>query len=83
MARPRHPNKEIEEAVRYAENLGWTVEMSNGHAWGHLLCPHHTPDGCIVSVWSTPKNAQNHAKGIRRVVDRCNHVEEEEADEDV
>lgn len=37
MARPRHPNKEIEQAIAYAEGLGWTVEMSNGHAWGSAL----------------------------------------------
>jgi hypothetical protein len=26
---------------------------------------------CITSIWSTPKNAGNHAKQIRRVVDNC------------
>ena len=24
--RPRHPNKHIEEAIQYAESLGWRVE---------------------------------------------------------
>ena len=26
---------------------------------------------CITSIWSTPKNAGNHGKQIRRVVDNC------------
>jgi hypothetical protein len=73
MARPRHPNKEIETAVAYAESMGWTVEISNGHAWARLYCPHHTPEGCIVSVWSTPKSCQNHAKALLRTINRCSH----------
>ena len=62
MARPRHPNKEIETAVAYAESVGWTVEISNGHAWAQLYCPHHTPEGCIVSVWSTPETVKTTPK---------------------
>lgn len=38
---------------------------------GHLLCPNHTRDGCMVAVWSTPKHPENHAKAIRRAVARC------------
>jgi hypothetical protein len=34
MARPRHPNKEIEAAVAHAETLGWRVVPISGHAWG-------------------------------------------------
>ncbi len=72
--RPRHPNKEVEEAVEYAESLGWTVRML-GH-WGRLLCPHADRNGCQVGVFSTPKNCGNHARQIRRDVDRCPHTEE-------
>lgn len=82
MARPSHPDKHIESAVAHAERNGWTVKMSNGHAWGRLLCSFHDREGCAVSVWSTPRNAQNHAKAIVRAVDRCPHSEEE-ADEDI
>ena len=73
MSRPRHPNKHIELAIQYAESLGWRVELSQGHAWGHLLCPRSTREGCIVAVWSTPKNPENHARHIRRDVDMCPH----------
>lgn len=75
MARPRHPNKHIEQAVQYAESLGWRVEISGGHAWGRLYCPQSTQEGCIVSVWSTPKVPENHARHIRREVDMCPHCD--------
>lgn len=74
MTRPRHPKPEIEKAIQYAEGLGWTAELSNGHAWGRLFCPQSTQDGCIVSVWSTPRSPENHARQIRKVVDRCPHI---------
>ena len=74
MARPRHPDKSIEQAVRHAESLGWTVEMSNGHCRGHILRPLRTREGCIVGIFSTPRNPEGHARNIRRAVDViCRH----------
>jgi hypothetical protein len=69
----RHPNKEIEAAVAYAESRGWTLTPSRGHAWGILRCPHGQRGGCQRSVFSTPRNPENHARWIRRVVDNCPH----------
>ncbi|QIG92147.1 hypothetical protein [Bradyrhizobium sp. 6(2017)] len=80
--RSAHPNKEIEAVVSEAETEGWGWRKVNGHAWGQLLCAHHDRDGCRISIWSTPKNPENHAKQIRRVIDRCPHKEEVN-DEDV
>ena len=73
MARPRHPKKEIEAAIQHAEGLGWRVSVGGSHAWGHLYCPLHTREGCIVPIWSTPKNPGKHAKGIRRSIRNCEH----------
>ena len=73
MARPRHPNSHIEKAVQYAEATGWRFVASNGHAWGRLLCPWSTREGCLISVWSTPKVPENHARHIRNKVDSCPH----------
>jgi hypothetical protein len=81
--RPRHPNKEIEAAVAYAEEQGWSWFKIKGHAWGKLYCPQHDRDGCTVFVWSTPKVPENHARQIRREVDRCPHGKEEMNDENV
>jgi hypothetical protein len=80
MSRPRHPNKEVEEAVRYAEERGWTVRML-GH-WGRLSCAQADRDGCQVGVFGTRRNADNHARQVRRAVDRCPHQEREEEVED-
>jgi hypothetical protein len=73
MARPRHPNKHIEAAVQYAEEQGWEVQLSEGHAWGRLYCPLRTREGHIISVWSTPRKPEDHARFIRRKVDACDH----------
>ncbi len=80
--RARHPNKNIEAAVAYAEGLGWRVEISGGHAWGRLFCPLRSREGCKVSVYSTPKNPENHARHIRREVDLCEHCERGSAPSD-
>ncbi|MGH2653140.1 MAG: hypothetical protein ACRDHV_02165 [Actinomycetota bacterium] len=77
MPRVRHPKKEVEEALKGAEEQDWTVRSSkSGHRWGVAECG----AGCSVSIWSTPKNAGNHGKDIRRAVGRCPHGEEGEDD---
>ena len=50
------------------------VEDGHGH-WGVIWCPGDETDRCPRPfwVWSTPKNAQNHAKQIRRYTARCTH----------
>lgn len=78
MTRPRHPDKEVEEALRYAETYGWRVGIGGSHAWGKIYCPHHDStcrcgEFCISSIWSTPKNPGNHARQIKRIVDHCIH----------
>ena len=80
MARSRHSKKEIEAAVVYAEENGWTYVASgkSAHCWGILRCPHHERDGCSISVNSTPRVPQNHADQIRRAVDRCPHMREDD-----
>jgi hypothetical protein len=73
MGRHSHSKKEIEAAISYAESKGWTVKTAKGSIWGRIYCPHHSRDGCRISVWSTPRVPESHAKDIRRIVDRCNH----------
>lgn len=73
MRKQRHPNADIEDAVRYAEERGWMVTMSKGHAWATLWCPASSREGEHISVWSTPRNPTNHARQIRRCVDKCTH----------
>lgn len=69
----KHSKKEVQAALRFAEEHGWSVEQTaSGHRWGVAKCGH----GCELSVWSTPKNPGNHAKAIRRSVERCPHTEQ-------
>lgn len=73
--RQKHPNKEIEKAIVYAEKRGWTYKHSgkSAHAWGKLLCPLHNREGHKMSIWSTPRNTYDHALQIKRLVDKCQH----------
>ena len=76
MARKRHPKKEVEKSLAYAEEQGWKIEVGGGHAWGKMYCSYNDQDCrcgefCIASIWSTPRSPVNHAKQIRRVVDNC------------
>lgn len=85
MARSSHPKKEIEAALRYAEDRGWRVSVGGSHAWGRIYCPYDDErcrcgEFCITSVWSTPKNAGNHARALRRVVDNCTMRRQRERD---
>ena len=74
--RKKHPHKEIEAAIRYAESKGWQVIERQGHAWGSLRCPSNQVDCrcgqfCQMSVWSTPRNPESHARQLRRKVNGC------------
>ena len=61
MARSPHPKKEVEEALKHAEEQGWRVEVGGSHAWGRIYCPYNDEECrcgefCITSIWSTPKS---------------------------
>ena len=72
---PTHPNKHIEAALQYARSKGFRVEKAGprAHPWGSIKCPAGSREGCMMSVWSTPKNPERHARAIRRWVDNCPH----------
>lgn len=75
-SRPRHPKKEVEEALEFAEAHRWLVESPRpGHPWGRATCGRPGHD-CLVWIWSTPRNAANHSKQIRRAVYRCDAKED-------
>lgn len=82
--RKKHPNKEIEKALQYAEEHEWRIEVGGSHAWGKIYCSQNDKkcrcgEFCISIIWSTPNHPANHpanhAKQIKRVVDNCTSVE--------
>lgn len=80
MAGWRHPKKEVDHALRYAEKRGWRIEVGGSHAWGRMLCPKNDAECrcgefCITSIWSTPRNPESHARQILRVVNGCSAVD--------
>jgi len=71
--RPRHPKKEVEAVLKYAEGSGFTVLAPRAH-WGILHCPGTRADHCIPrSISGTPRNPAGHAIDLRRYVDKCPH----------
>lgn len=71
-----HPNKHIREAIKYAQGKGWRLQKAGprAHIWGQLFCQHARRGGCIVRIFSTPRNPENHARRIREAVDDCPHT---------
>ena len=83
MARARHPDKDIEAALKYSEGAEWRVEPGGSHAWGKMYCPRNSRDCrggnfCITSIWGTPSSSTNHARQICRVVDNCTEKDDNE-----
>lgn len=71
----KHPKKEIQAAIEYAVANGWRIIETgkSSHAFCRLYCPEESRNGCSISVNSTPRNAESHAKQIRHKVDNCSH----------
>lgn len=68
-----HPNKHIQAAIEYAVSKGWALVPSgkSAHCYAKLRCgiPGHRDH--TMSIWSTPRDAENHAKQIVRKVNEC------------
>jgi len=84
LTRKRHPNKEIESAIQFAEENSWTFKPpgKSAHAFGILKCPHNDRECrcgrfCKASVWRTPRSSENEAGKIRKVVENCIHQSEQ------
>lgn len=72
---PKHPKKDVNDALDHADQLGFEVERTAaGHKWGRIKCS----CGALVSVWSTPRNPHNHGRQLRRWVDQHDHDAEVE-----
>lgn len=66
MSKWSHPKSQVRKVLDEADGrAGFDVvdTSSHGHSWGYVRCEEC---GQKCSVWSTPKNADNHASQIRR-----------------
>jgi hypothetical protein len=75
-----YASKEIEGVLQELETLGWNLIEGKGHCWGILRCP-ADPDCrcgafCQISVWSTPKSPQQHARKLRQKALACVRLKE-------
>jgi len=72
---PKHPKKDVNEALDYADGQGFEVEQTSaGHKWGRITCT----CSARFSVWSTPRSPFNHGRQIRRWVDQHEHDADKE-----
>ncbi len=70
MARPRHPNKDIEAVIQEAEALGWRVLVGGSHAWGFLYVlwgavPRRVPVARLVDATRPVRPCERLASGHR------------------
>jgi hypothetical protein len=83
LPRKTHTSKEIEAVLRELEALGWSVVEGRGHAWGLLRCPAHSAECrggkfCQMSVWSTPRDPERHARKLRQKALACIAIDAED-----
>lgn len=74
--RPRHPNKEIEAALSYAEAPWMAGDTAPRSCLGKDCLPLNDQDCrcgafCQESVWSTRRVPEHVARHIRRALDGC------------
>lgn len=84
--RKRHTSKEIEAVLQQPEGLGWIVGEGKGHTWGLLRCPANSKECrcgqfCQMSVWSTPKNPERHARKLQQKARACIALEKKDDDD--
>lgn len=71
----KHPNKHVQAAIEYAIENGWVwvTAGNSSHTFCKLRCGNAVDEHKthMMSVWSTPKVMEVHAKQIIRKVNHC------------
>ncbi|SEN89313.1 hypothetical protein SAMN05660976_08549 [Nonomuraea pusilla] len=63
---PRHPNKEIREVLKEAEEQGWRVEPPKGRYWS-IWCPCEDRHKSTIKI--SPSNP-NYVRELRKKLNR-------------
>ena len=55
-----HPNRHIREALKYADEQGWTIRKSGprAHAWDVIFCSFGYR-ACWMAIYSTPRTRKS------------------------
>ena len=69
----RHPKNPINAVISDLPQGVEVVPIHKGHRWGMLECG---ACGATEAIWSTPRDADNHARRLARFVARHMHDEE-------
>ena len=82
MARPKHPNKDIEKALQYAEAKGWRFPSLKAMlrtlgAGSIVRCNRNWAAECRLGLH---QGTPNHVKQIKRIVNCCEHYAENDVE---
>lgn len=80
--RPKHTNKHIAAAIDYALENGWKYidTGKSAHAFCILRCTQGHSEHSM-SISSTPRKPENHAKDILKMVKKCTQLEDVKGNE--
>lgn len=72
---PEHSKQHFHDALKYAQDAGWSLRKFDGHSFGRVVCDQELPkeDRCEFLVFSTGKGSEASARELRARVDRCPH----------
>jgi hypothetical protein len=58
-----HPNRYIREALKHAEERGWTIRKSGprAHAWGVIFCSFGHKE-CWMAIYSTIRKIRKNTR---------------------
>jgi hypothetical protein len=69
----RHPKNPINAVIRELPQGIEVAPVHKGHRWGMLEC---VACGATEAIWSTPRDADNHARRLLKFVAQHSHDEE-------
>lgn len=71
---PRHPKPWFRSALEKARQAGWLYRKNSSHTHGTLYCRDPAIGQCCkYTVFSTGRAGETAAKGVERLIRRCQH----------
>jgi hypothetical protein len=70
---PRHQKKDIQVALKYAREQGWSLRKGTGHLWGTIYCSRDANNSCLIKIYGTGANPSEGRKRVLEVITSCEH----------